>query len=171
MKKTTVVLLLTLLLVTVVQGRAVNAATNAKSIETTGGRLQIVDIVKHEQDGDIYYEYVWQDALSNSTTDVSPSNIEDADWVESEHNGYPIRHRAAKEYFTNPDGVRAWIGCSQTDYQFRHYTRVRVVNAITGTIYSDSDRVWINSGIVTARTPDSFLASELLFAPRSFWGT
>lgn len=118
-------------------------------------------IIEHNENGEIYYECRWSDNTGAATL----SALDDAEWVHHTFGGLPLKHRAAKEYSTTSNSVRA---ASQTDYQLRHYSRAQIVVALIENVLVDSGREYVNSGMATARSP--YILNDWGYALRSYWG-
>ena len=127
--------------------------------------------------GGIETEYVWEDVLvvdsgmqARKIAENEDDQIGTAKWQKHDLSEGTLKHRAAK--ISPIPGMGKWYGMSQTDYPAWHYTRVRIVKAITGKILEDSNQVQVDTGMATARTDtDSLYLLNWDFRLRSYWGT
>lgn len=122
---------------------------------------KLIAIVKHEEDGEVYYEYQWED----NSDGVALLGLSDAEWVYHTVDGLELKHRAAKEYSQFENTIRA---ASETVYARRHYSRAQIVSAVLERVLADSDRVYANQGSAIARSP--YILNDWGYALRSYWG-
>lgn len=151
------------------------------TVQGASMKQRVVSERKYSKDGSVEHEYVWEDSpvvqgrsIKKRSLDTlgilsETSQLGGAQWLTTKEKGGTVRHRAAK-ICPNPGSDR-WYACSQTDYPKWHYSRVRIVNRVTGKVLEDSGRQEADSGIVTARTsPANLYLSNWEFAMKSYWG-
>lgn len=133
-----------------------NTISIVDSNQTSSNTVQQILVEENEYNDNrsVMHEYIWQDSpftdiLTKDSRAVlsETQQLAKASWIEHEKEA----------------GI---------DYPAWHYTRVRIIKTLTGTILEDSNQVQVSKGIARARTSkDKLYLLDWDFSMRSYWGT